>query len=118
MQGQKLLLLALMAGLLILQLSPPVLARTSSTGSESTESESTESESTEEDSTDSDPAQCLISIFNFLIGQVNTLIPAIGLGFAACEVPCGATATTGACIACIASVIPTIPMVPTLDGCS
>ena len=112
MQAQKLLLLALVAGLLILQLTPPALAR-SSTASESTDTE----EDTAVESTDSDPGQCLVSIFNFLIAQLNTLIPAIGLGFAACEIPCGATGTTGACVACIATAIPPIPMVPALDGC-
>ena len=111
MQAQKLLLLALVAGLLILQLTPPALARSSS------DSESTESTDTAVESTDSDPGQCLISIFNFLIGQLNTIIPAIGLGFAACELPCGPTGTTGACVACIATAIPSIPTIPSLDGC-
>ena len=109
MQAQKLLLFSLVAGLLILQLSPPALARSGS-------SDSTGDTGGDDGAVGGD---CVISIFNFFIGQLNTIIPAIGLGFAACELPCGATGTTGACIACIINAIPTIPMIPTnLAGCS
>lgn len=108
MQAQKLLLLALVAGLLIIQLSPLAEARSSSSSTD-----------TDVDTSDgSDAGVCFVSVLNFVIAQINTLIPAIGLGFAACELPCSPTGTTGACIACIANVIPTIPMVPTnLAGC-
>ena len=112
MQAQKLLLFALIAGLLILQLSPPALARSGSTSESSDTNEDTNGDN-------GDAGVCIVSVLNFVIGQLNTLIPAIGLGFAACELPCSPTGTTGACIACIINAIPTIPMVPTnLDGCS
>lgn len=114
---QKLLVFALVAGLLILQLSPPALARRSNSNTEETEVSDVSEVSVVEDSANA--GECFVSIFNFLIGQLNTAIPAIALGFAACEVPCGASGTTGSCIACIFAVIPTLPMIPTdLDGCS
>ena len=123
MQAQKILLFALVAGLLILQLSPPALAMPRD--SRSTSSSSSSSSSTTEDS-DGDSgsnggvsAECLVSIFNFVLSQANIIIPAIGLGFAACELPCGATGTPGACAACITNAIPGIPTIPTsLPGCS
>ena len=118
MQAQKLLTFALVAGLLILQLSPPALARTG-TGTEDTTTEDTTTEDTAVTADGGDALTCIISIINFAIMQINTLIPAIGLGFAACELPCGATGTTGACIACIATAIPPIPTIPTnFAGCS
>ena len=110
MQAQKILLFALVAGLLILQLTPPALARSLSTDGESTELTDTDS-ITAVMSTDSDPGQSLVSNINFLIDQLIKFIPAIG---SACEPPCGATGTltTGACATCIAATIPEIPMIP------
>lgn len=129
MLAQKLLIFALVAGLLILQLSPPALARTG-TGTDDTDTDTTDTDTETEDTTtgdtdvtetddDGDALTCIVSIVNFAIAQINTLIPAIGLGFAACELPCSATGTTGACVACIATAIPPIPMIPTdFAGCS
>ena len=124
MQAQKLFIFALVAGLLLLQLTPPALARTGTTETtDTTETETTETEETTTGDTaitdGGDALTCIVSIVNFAISQINVLIPAIGLGFAACEIPCGATGTTGACVACIATAIPPIPMIPTdFAGCS
>jgi hypothetical protein len=124
MQAQKLLIFALVAGLLLLQLTPPALARTGTTeDTDSTETETTETTETTTGDTavtdGGDALTCIVSIVNFVIAQINTLIPAIGLGFAACEVPCSAAGTTGACVGCIAAVIPAIPTIPTdFAGCS
>ena len=123
MQAQKLLIFALVAGLLLLQLTPPALARTTETDTDTTDTTETETEETTTGDTavtdGGDALTCIVSIVNFAISQINILIPAIGLGFAACELPCGATGTTGACVACIATAIPPIPMIPTdFAGCS
>lgn len=120
MQAQKLLLFALVAGLLILELSPPALARTGTgTGTETETDETTTGDTAVSNGDGGDALTCIVSIVNFAIMQVNTLVPAIGLGFAACELPCGATGTTGACVACIAAAIPPIPLIPTdFAGCS
>ena len=126
MQAQKLFIFALVAGLLLLQLTPPALARTTETGTDTTDTTETETTETEETTTGDtavtdggDALTCIVSIVNFAISQINVLIPAIGLGFAACELPCSATGTTGACVACIATAIPPIPMIPTdFAGCS
>ena len=121
MQAQKLLLFALVAGLLILQLSPSALARTETgTGTTGTETDETTTGDTAVSNGDGgDALTCIVSIVNFAIMQINILIPAIGLGFAACEIPCGAMGTTGACVACIAAAIPPIPTIPTeFAGCS
>lgn len=114
MKAQKSILFALAAGLLVLQLTTPALARTSSTGTDSTESESTE------DSTVELSANCIVNIINFTITQLNSVIAAVGLGAAACEVPCGAMGTPGQCVACIAAIIPPLPTIPSPDmlGCS
>jgi hypothetical protein len=122
MQAQKLQLFALVASLLILQLSPLALARpreSRSTGTSSSSSSSTEDSVGDSGTNGGVSAECLGSIFNVIIGQVNTFIPAIGLGFAACGLPCGTTGTPGACAACITGVIPGISIIPTnLPGCS
>ena len=120
MQAQKLLIFALVAGLLILQLSPPALARTGTETTDTTDTEETTTGDTDVSTVDGgDTLTCIVSIVNFAIAQINILIPAIGLGFAACELPCGATGTTGACVACIATAIPPIPLIPTeFAGCS
>lgn len=122
MRAQKLLIFALVAGLLIIQLTPPALARTgpgTGTGTEDTD-ETTETEETAVDVDDGgDALTCIISIVNFVISQLNIVIPAIGLGFGACETACSASGTTGGCIACIVAVIPTFPLIPTdFAGCS
>ena len=124
MQAQKILLFALVAGLLILQLSPLALARPRDSRSTSSSSSSTTEDSDGDSNGDNGSnggvsTECLVSIFNFILNQANIIIPAIGLGFAACTLPCGATGTTGACVACITNAIPGIPTIPTnLAGCS
>ena len=113
MQVKKSILFGLAAGLLVIQLTTPVLARTSS---DTTDTDSTETE----DSTVELSADCIVNIINFVATQVNSIIAAVGLGAAACELPCGATGTAGQCVACIASIIPPLPTIPSPDtlGCS
>ena len=67
MQAQKILLynIALVAGVLILQLTPPALARSLSTDVDSESTELTDTDTAAE-STDSDPEQSLV---NLLIDQ-------------------------------------------------
>ena len=117
MQAQKLLLFALVAGLLILQLSSPALARPRS--SRSTGGTDSTGDSGDDNGGNAGmPLQCLGSIFNFLITTGNAFIPQIGLGIVACELPCSAAGTTGSCVACITNAIPNIPIPGNLAGCS
>lgn len=117
MKAQKLLILTLVAGLLVLQLVPPALARTG-TGTQTEETETETETETEDDDNGALSATCIISIANVIIGILNTFVPAAGLGAAACETPCGAMGTAGQCVACIFAVIPPIPLIPTtVAGC-
>ena len=110
-QAQKVTVLALVAGLLVLQLTPPVLARRTNTGTE------TATATAEEDDTGL-TAECIISIANFVITQINAITTAVAAGLTACTVPCGAMGDAAACAACIIAVIPPIPLIPTtLAGC-
>ena len=80
MQAQKLLLIVLVTGLLILQLSPTVLARprdsrsTGNSNSGITGDTNTEDSRPEDSSTDN-ALRLLPSNVNFLIDQINRIIP-------------------------------------------
>ena len=140
MLGQRLLILTLVAGLLLIQLTPMAQAKPSknrnavqlreSTGDTDTETETeTETETDEDTDTDTDDdddddddddvdaVECLIGIANFVIGQFNALFPGILLGVSTCITVCDG-GDAAACVACVAAAIPAIPLIPTsIAGC-
>ena len=71
MQAQKLLIFALIAGLLVLQLIPPTLGRGTGTPSAS---EETESETDTDTNSGGISATCGISIGNAIIQEINRLL--------------------------------------------
>ena len=123
MFGQRLLILTLVAGLLLIQLTPQMAQAKPSknrTGVQLRESTGNTETDTDEDSGDSgvDAVQCLIGIVNFVIGAINTLLPDILIGVSTCITVCNG-GDAAACVACVAAAIPAIPMIPTsIAGCA
>ena len=127
MVGQKILISALVASFLVIQLVQFSLAKPAAKeeadreGIQFRKGTGTRSQSgTETDEDDEDggmPAMCAISAINFVIGQFNTLFPGAISGVPACSTLCDVGAAE--CAACILSLIPPIPTIPTdLAGCS
>jgi hypothetical protein len=143
MFGQRLLILTLVAGLLLIQLTPMAQAKpgksrnrvelregtdnTDTETEEDTETEDTETDddtdtntdtSDNDDDDDVDAVECLIGIANFVIGQFNVLVPGILLGVSTCITVCEG-GDAAACVACVAATIPAIPLIPTsIAGCA
>ena len=127
MFGQRLLIVTLVAGLLLIQLTPmaqakPSKDRTDRNGVQLREGTGNTGTGTGTDTdTDEDSAvdvvPCLIGIANVVIAQINTLLPNILLGVSTCITICNG-GDAAACVGCVATAIPAIPMIPTsIAGC-
>ena len=106
MKAQHFISIALVASLLILQLTPPTLARrTSSTGTEATDATALS-------------AQCVVSIVNSINMIANSIITSVAQGIAICPAQCDLGALQ--CVGCILGLvqIPTIPAPDSLAGCT
>lgn len=138
MFGQKLLIVTLVAGLLLIQLTPmaqakPAKDRADRNGVQlraGTRNTGTGTGTNGDDGDDGDTGDvgdggdsgvdavlCLIGIANFVIGQINTILPGVLLGVSTCITVCNG-GDAAACVACVASAIPAIPTIPTsIAGC-
>ena len=116
MQAQKLLIFALIAGLLVLQLIPPTLGRGTGTPSAS---EETESETDTDTNSGGISATCGISIGNAIIQEINRLLTSAAQGAALCPSQCDMG--VGQCILCILTILTPLPVIPlpaSLPGCT
>lgn len=108
MQAQKIVIFAMLAGLLILQLSPMALARTS------------ESSSTDDSTTGGGvSAECAVSIVNNVFTNLNNLRISAATALTLCPTQCALG--TAQCIGCILGALPNLPMIPqpsSLPGCT
>ena len=129
MFGQRLLIVTLVAGILLIQLTPmaqakPAKDRANRNGVQLREGTGNTGTGTGTgtdtgDGGDSgvDAVLCLIGIANFVIGQINTILPGVLLGVSTCITVCNG-GDAAACVACVASAIPAIPTIPTsIAGC-
>lgn len=128
MFGQRLLIVTLVAGLLLIQLTPMAQASKSRTDRSSVQLRESTGNTGTGTSTDTDTdgdngdsgvdiASCVIGILNLIIANINTLLPDILLGVSTCITICSG-GDTAACVACVAAAIPAIPMIPTsIAGC-
>ena len=121
--------MALVAGLLLIQLTPmaqakAVKSRADRNGVQLREGTGTRGTGTNTDEETGDGGnsgvnaiQCSIGIVNFFISLINNALPDILLGVSTCITICSG-GDAAACVACVASAIPTIPLIPTsIAGC-
>ena len=126
MVGQRLLIIALVASLLLIQLTPTAQAKSVKNQENRNGVQLREGTGTRGTGTGTNEAgggdgvnavACFIGIANLVIGQINSLLPSTLIGVSTCITVCNG-GDAAACVACVAAAIPAIPLIPTsIAGC-